>query len=192
MAKNKEKQEEKKDNKVEDAIKNLSLGALVGGVSTVTSPPLNATHVSLNLKRETFFSLPSGKIKLNCTKYSCPIPDNLTADETARIRRALENGILVEGDRFIAPIDRNQDVLREYATEIKQYGLNLNSQKLPTTKKLQTLFRNGVDRNWTAKEIANFCIQEEKNGKNRKEIISVLENLKRYCDCPDTLFELPN
>lgn len=189
MAKNKDKKIELDQTPdISEAIKNLSVGTLLGGEQS-SSRKLTATHVSLNLKKESFFSLPSGRVKLTVKQYSCKVPENLTNSEKERLQRAIDSGVLVEGDVFISPIDKNEDVLKEYFSLIKDYGLTMSDEKSPSTIKFRALFRLGVDRNWTAKEIANYCMGMETKGKNRKKILDTLLELHKYSDCPDTLFE---
>lgn len=173
---------------VDDQIKNLGIGSVIGDLSHY-SLSLPKT-VSLNLKKESFFSLGGNKMRLNCNNHTCTVPEELSSDEIQKVRNAIDNGTLVEGEVFIPPIERDEEVLKEYCSLIKQFGFNNLDNKSPSVVKIRQLFKKGIDRNWTAKEIANYCINEEKKGKNRKDVVQTLENLHRFSDCPDTLFEV--
>jgi len=176
---------DKSKNKVDEAIKTLDISAVMGGQSTET--PIKGKVVSLNLKKETFLGI--GPMWFTPKNYCITIPSNLTADQVERVRNALKAGILVEGDVYIPPIDRDEKVLDEYWQLIKAYGLNSTEDKSKSMIAFRKLMKQGTDRNWTAKEIAKYCIKQETAGKNRDRVIKLLKDLHRFSMCPDTLLE---
>jgi len=156
------------------------------GAETIKAE-LVGQKISLNQKVESFFGV--GNIWLTHENYSATVPDNLNPQQLEILERALAKGLVVKGDKYIPPIDRNEDVLEEYWNLIKTYGLDTNKEKDPSTIAFRKLFRSGVDRNWTAKEIANFCMEREARYKNRDKVMKLLKDTHKYSSCPDTLLE---
>ena len=81
--------------------------------------------------------------------------------------------------------------MNEYWHLIKTFGLEPTNSKSESVIKFRQLLKNGVDRNWTAKEISSFCIEQEKKYKNRDRVIKLLNDLYKNSDCPVTLLEEP-
>lgn len=167
--------------------------ALVGAMSEDIQTPktqqmtLVDKTFSLNLKKQTILGF--GRFWLTPENYSFTVPSDATQDELASITRAVSNGTLVEGDTYVPPIDRDESVLDEYWHLIKTYGLDTNNNKSESTIQFRKIFKNGTDRNWTAKEVAKYCIKKEAEYKNRDKIIRLLQDMHKYSSCPDTLLE---
>jgi len=180
-------------NKNKDSIKAsidaLSISSVVGG-ETFYPNSIKGKTISLNQKAESFFGV--GSIWLDSQKYSCVVPDTITSQQEEIIRTCLRQGIVVEGDRYIAPIDKDREVLNEYWHLIKTHGLSHTDPKSKSMPKFRALFRNGTDRNWTAKEVSRFCMEEEKKYKNREPILKLLNEMFKYSDSPATLLEEPS
>jgi hypothetical protein len=140
---------------------------------------------SLNQVMETFFGV--GRFWLTPDNYTLTVPKDVKPSELVSISRAISQGILQEGDKYIAPITKNKDVLNEYWHLIKSKGLDTNDNKSESTIKFRALFRNGVDRNWTAKEVAKYCIKQETDYKNRERVLKLLQDMHKFSECPDTL-----
>lgn len=155
--------------------------------STVVDTSIIDKVFSLNQKRETFLGI--GRFWLSPDNYSFTVPSDVTKEETAKIRKAISNGILLEGEKYIPPIDKDQSVLDEYWHLLKTYGLDTNNTKSESTIQFRKIFKNGTDRNWTAKEVAKYCIKKETEYKNRDKIIKLLQDMHKYSSCPDTLLE---
>lgn len=177
-----------KEEKIDSLIENIDIVSVNNNEVHMTNP-LVGLEVSLDLARESFFGV--GPIWLSPKKYSCVIPDNLTSDQLLSIKRALERGVLVKGNTYLPAHKRDPGVLDEYWSLIKQFGL----EAIPQNKsypKFKKLLKYGIDRNWTAKEIAKYCIENEKKYKNREKIIRLLTELLKISDAPDTLVDNPN
>ena len=142
---------------------------------------------SLNLKKQTILGF--GRFWLTPEQYSFTVPEDATQEELAAITRAVSNGTLVEGNTYVPPIDKDQAVLDEYWHLIKTYGLDTNNSKSESTIRFRKIFKEGTDRNWTAKEIAKYCIKQESEYKNRDKIIRLLQDMHKFSSCPDTLLE---
>lgn len=136
---------------------------------------------------QSFFGI--SNIWLSYQDHSCVIPDTLTIAEENIVKKALDRGVLVEGDVKIQPIERHQNVLDEYWNLIKIHGLDAANEKSVSLKKFRALYKSGVDRNWTAKEIANYCYRQEQSYKNRKPVLKLLEDIMLFGSGPDTLLE---
>lgn len=178
----------KKTNTVEDTIKNLSIGATIGG-DDYYSNSLIGKEVSLNQKKASNFRI--GSLDLTNKRYSAKIKEDITSDQEQVIRKGLSMGLIVEGNVYIPPIDRDNTVLEEYWNLIKVYDLNPADPRSKSMPKFKLLYKKGVDRNWTAKEVAKFCMEQEKKYKNRERVLKLLNDLHKYSDCPDTLLEEP-
>lgn len=186
MTNKKEKTQKADEPKTTDMITNLDITAMIGG-QTIETKPIKGKTVSLNLKMETFFGV--GSIWLSPKKTSCIIPNDLTMSQEALIRKALAAGVLVEGDVKIPPIDKDKSVLEEYWQSIRLYGLEPANPNSKSMIKFQALYKKGVDRNWTAKEIASYCMEKERGYKNRELVLKLMQDILKYCICPDTLLE---
>lgn len=130
--------------------------------------------ISINLKKESIFGV--GPIWLTPKNYWCEIPDDLTPEEYATISMGLKLGKIVKGKEFIPPVDRDESVLENWYRRIKQFGLsNKNNRDVKELRSdLKYLILSGKDKNWTAKEIAEYCLQREAEGANRREVIRQL------------------
>ena len=175
----------KKSTDIEDSIKNLNISAVMGGESTLST--VKGKTVSLNLKRESFLGI--GSMWLTPKNYTATVPDNLTPAQEKQVRQSLDLGILVEGDIYIPPIDRRDSVLEEYWQLVKLYGLDAADPKSKSMPAFRKLLKMGVDRNWTAKEVAKYCIKQETAFKNREKVLKLLQDLHKNSLCPDTLLE---
>lgn len=186
----KKKKEETTDgaSKAKSQDNDIQISGTVG--ATTISGAKSTTEVkeiSLNQKVESFFGI--GSIWLTHENYTAKIPGNLTSQQIEILQQGLDRGLIVEGNVYIPPIDKNPEVLEEYWHLVKTYGIDTNDEKAISTKAFRKLFRNGVDRNWTAKEIANHCMEREARGKNRDRVMKLLKDTHKYSDCPDTLLE---
>ena len=182
MATRKKNIESESDNQISD----ISLSGTIGAES-ITTKITEVKEISLNQKAEAFFGVAG--IWLTHENYSAEIPKNISASDAKVIQRALDAGIIVEGNRYICPVDRDENVLEDYWHLIKSFGLDTTNSKSESTIAFRKLFKTGIDRNWTAKEVANFCIERETKYKNRDRIIKLLKELHKFSGCPDTLLE---
>jgi hypothetical protein len=173
---------------VDDLIQNIDLSVSQGSQTFFTNS-LKGKTISLNQKIQPVFGV--GPIWLSSSNYSTVIPDTITYQEEEIIKKALSSGSIVEGNTYISPIDKNKDVLSEYWHLIKTFGLEPNNSKSESVIKFRKLLKEGVDRNWTAKEISSFCIEQEKKYKNRERVIKLLNDVYKNSDCPATLLEEP-
>jgi hypothetical protein len=171
---------------VESMINALDLASISGPVVHFSND-VRGKVISLNQKLESFFGV--GKVWLSSKNYSCTVPADASTDDVLLIKEAIAKGILVEGDVYIPPIDRNPSVLEEYWSLVKTYGLETTNDKSPAMIKFRKLLRHGVDRNWTGKEIAAHCIRQEEAYKHRPKIIQLLKEFQANVMCPDTLLE---
>lgn len=174
-----------KPNKVDDSIKNLNIAAVMGGEKPVSS--VKGKTISLNLKSETFFGV--GSIWLTPKNYTTVVPSTLTPDQEEIIQTALNSGLLLEGDVYVPPLDRQESVLEEYWQLIRAYGLDPADPKSKSMPAFRKLLKTGRDRNWTAKEVAKYCIKQETAYKNREKVLKLLQDLHKNSLCPDTLLE---
>lgn len=172
---------------VDKQIEDIDFAVSVGTETTVTKS-VKGIEISLNTKAETFFGV--GDIWLSSKDYTCKVPDNVSPATEIAIRNAIKRGVLVEGNVKINPIEKNNAVLDEYWDLIKTFGLE-NSVTNPSEslKRFRKLFKEGVDRNWTAKEIARFCYRKEQDYKNRDKVLKLLKDTIQFSTCPDTLLE---
>lgn len=176
----------KKKETTDSQDNDISISASVGAPSA-SDTKLKGKEISLNQKIESFFGV--GDMWLTTENYSATVPDNLTTQQWEILTEALNRGHVVEGNVYIAPIDKDPEVLEEYWHLIKTYGIDTNNEQSVSTLAWRKLFRNGVDRNWTAKEIANFCMEREQRGKNRDRVMKLLKDTHKYSICPDSLLE---
>tara|TARA_R110002074_G_scaffold402324_1_gene607026 strand:+ start:66614 stop:67180 length:567 start_codon:yes stop_codon:yes gene_type:complete len=170
---------------VSQDIDTISISGTVG--AETSKQTLKGKEISLNQKAESFFGI--GDIWLTHTNYSATVPQNISPQHLSILEGALARGQVVLGNKYIPPIDRKDEVLEEYWHLIKTYGLDSTKDKCPAMVAFRKLFRVGTDRNWTAKEIANFCIERETRSKNRDKTLKLLRDTHRYSSCPDTLLE---
>lgn len=176
----------KSKTQIEDIIQNIDLSVSSNNQNFFTNSVKGKT-ISLNQKVQSHFGI--GPIWLNCTNYSAVIPNDISYEHEEIVKKALSSGTLVEGKKYIPPIDKNKDVLNEYWHLIKTFGLEPTNNKSESVIKFRKLLKNGVDRNWTAKEISSFCIEQEKKYKNRERVIKLLNDVYKNSDCPTTLLE---
>lgn len=163
----------------------INISASVGAETSDTT--LVGKKISLNQKVESFFGI--GNIWLSHKDYSATVPKDISAQHLQIIEAALKRGALVLGEVYIPPIDKDEKVLEEYWHLVKTYGLKGSDESSPSMVAFRRLFKKGTDRNWTAKEVANFCLLREASYKNRLEVIRLLKDTHRYSTCPDTLLE---
>lgn len=179
----------KNGDSIDSLIQNIDLSVTAGNQNFFTNSVKGKT-ISLNQKAQPFFGV--GPIWLTSTEFSAVVPDTITYKEEEIIKKALASGSIVEGKVYISPIDRNKDVLNEYWHLIKTFGLDPTNNKSESLIKFRKLLRDGTDRNWTAKEISSFCIEQEKKYKNRERVIKLLNDVYKNSDCPVTLLEEPS
>ena len=158
-----------------------------GPVSTkeISNEHLVGQIISLNNKLASFFG--AGPIWLTPTKYWCEIPEGLTKAEYQSIVDSVKLGVIVFGKEFIPPIDKDPRVLEEYWSVIKA-----NKKGKKTMDLLRVLNDRGVDRGWTAQEIAYFCSEKERSNRGDKAVISILELLADSYQGPYSLYEEPD
>lgn len=178
----------KTKNAVDDIIQNIDL-SVSSEKGTFFTKSLKGMTISLNQKVQSHFGV--GPIWLTSSNYTTTIPDTISYQEEEILKKALSSGSIVEGNSYIPPIDKNKDVLNEYWHLIKTFGLDPTNTKSESVTKFRKLLKNGVDRNWTAKEISNFCIEQEKKYKNRERVLKLLNDIHKNSDCPATLLEEP-
>ena len=170
------------------AIDSLNISTTVNNVTT-NSISLKGKPISLNQKVEAFFGTSGKAVWLSDKKYSTVVPDNISPEEEQQLINALSQNILLMGDVYVPPIDKDPKVLDEYWELIKNYGLDPGNPKCKSFPKFSKLLKKPIDRNWTAKEITNYCMQLEAKGKNRQKILDLLKGLHKNVDCPATLLE---
>lgn len=159
----------------------------VGGDPTLPGRNnLIGKEISINLRATSMFGI--GPIFLTPKNYWCVIPDGLTNEEYNMIQVHLNDGLLVMGKKFIEPVARASDVPEEYWIAIDKSGLD----NKVTKDKFAKLLRMGVDRNYTAKEIAEYCLQRESKRKNRKGVINALTQIINNHSSPLTMWEPPD
>jgi hypothetical protein len=176
----------KKTQSVEELIQNIDLSVAQGDTITHTSELKGKTY-TLNQKKRVTFGV--GNIWLTTKNPTITFDKDLSSQEESIIRKAIADGTLVEGSTVILPIDRDDKVLAEYWHLVKTYGLVPADTKSKSMIKFKSLLRLGSDRNWTAKEIAKYCIKQEQEYKNRENIIRLLNDLHKNADCPDSFLE---
>lgn len=174
---------------IDQIIDSVDVSTTVGSVKTESKPIANL-DVSINLEKRTFFGLPSGKMRLGPKNYTCVIPSDLSNEEEIMVRSLIDTGELVLNTKeYIPPFTRSDEVLKEYFDFIKQYGLDPVNQKSPSIIKFKNLIRLSIDRNWSAKEILRYCIEQETKTKNREKVIKTLKNALFNSTAPDTLLD---
>lgn len=175
---------------VDQLIDSVDVSSSVGAVKTESKPIANL-NVSIDLSKRTFFGLPSGKMRLGPKNFTCVIPSDLNTEEEMMVRNLIDTGELVLNCKdYIPPFTRSDDVLKEYFDFIKQYGLDPANQKSPSIIKFKNLVRMSIDRNWSAKEILRYCIEQETKLKNREKVIKTLKNTLFNSNAPDSLLEI--
>ncbi len=184
----KNKKDKEVANQIDSQIENIDITTTVNNVSQ-NSISLKGKTISLNQKAEAFFGTSKKTIWLSGKNYSVVVPDSISTDEERELLTALKAGILIEGNTYIAPIDKDPSVLEEYWQLIKNFGLEPGNSKCKSYPKFSKLLKKPIDRNWTAKEIVNYCIQYEAKGKNRQKVIDLLKAVHKNSDCPPTLLE---
>lgn len=175
------KKSEKETSTEQDNIVTVSIG------SQTTKEKLAGKIVSINLKKTTYFGIPEG-IWLSPENYWVTIPDGLSADSYKIIESALRVGNLVIGKTYIPPVDKASNVKESYWMLIKDKGFEAKEAK----SKFTDLIRRGQDSGWTAIEIAKFCLEKENDGKKRKPVISLLEQLITQYRGPIQLYDPPD
>jgi hypothetical protein len=178
----------KVESNLEKDIESISLGVSINQ-STYNVTSLKGKNITLNFAKESFFGV--GDIWLQEGKYTCVVPDNIKEKDEEILRDAIQKGIVVLGDHFIPNINKEQAVLEEYWDYIKTFGFE-DTQNHKAFSKFKKLFKYGIDRNWTAKEIVKYCISNELNYKSRPNVIKLLNQVFNRLDCPDTLSVSPN
>lgn len=174
---------------IDAKIESLDISSIMGSTSTATQS-YAGRKIALNQKVETFFGVGNKKIWLSPQNYTCVVPENLTAEETDVLKTAIsQSKVLLDSDKYIAPIERSDSVLSEYFDFIKQYGLDIADKKSRSVAKFRQLVRMKIDRNWSAKEIIRFCIEQEKKYKNRDKVIKLLNNVLFNSDAPEFLLD---
>lgn len=169
---------------LDTAIENLTINTqTVNG--TFLSRSMKGQKLSLNQKRETFIGV--GSMWFTPKEYCLTVPDNITPEQDIELQNLVGMGILVLGEVKVEPIDRDPAVLDEYWTLLKTFGLNPADNKSLSVKKFRELFKKPIDRNWTAKEIIKYCMKQESDTKNRKNILNYLDQMYLNIHCPDTL-----
>lgn len=146
--------------------------------------------ISLNQKLESYFGV--GNIWLTSENYSTEVPDGLTDQEYEIIDKSLLDGTLVEGKKFIPPVDRSITVLDEYWADVKSTGLS-DKTKLgqAARNKFSTLIKKTSDRGWTAYEIAAHCLNKETQGSSRENVIRLLKEVIDNYFGQKTLYKEP-
>lgn len=166
---------------------NVTISGTVGAETPEKSKSLTGTKITLNQKKASFFGV--GDIWLTSDDYTTTVPKNLTDKDAAILQRALDQGLVLEGEDLIDPIDKDPAVLEEYWDLIKQFGLSATDSKSRSMHSFRKVFRNGTDRNWTAKEIATHCIKREQEFKNRKQVLKLLNDILQFSEGPFSLYE---
>ncbi len=184
----KKKKTTKSTNKdhTEDYIPSISVSVGADSMTTSSKDDLVGTIISLNQKNQTFFGL--GQIWLSPNRYWCSVPDNLTADEYKLISKAIADGRLVRGKKFIPPVDKDPRVLSKYWNLVKSTGIETTEAK----NEFMDLLRKEVIGGYTAREIANHCIRMEKDYQSRKKALAVLEEVRSRYFGPTYIHEEPD
>lgn len=173
--------------------KETKLPAVTIGINNVQlkdRSTLIGKTISLNQKIDCYFGV--GNLWLTSSNYYAIIPDTLSDEELGIVQKCLNDGVIVEGKVFIPPIDRSQDVLNEYWLSVKSSGLSESSKNGKTAReKFATLLKHGVDRGWTAYEIASFCLNKEVQNSNRSEVNRLLNEIIVNFPGEKTLFVEP-
>ena len=174
---------------IDKKIDSMDITASLGETSVSTINYVGR-KITLNQKVETFFGIGNKKIWLSPNSYTCTVPDNLTNEELDVLRKAIDSKVvIIDSDAYICPIERSDEVLKEYFDYIKQYGLELSDKKSKSVAKFRQLVRIKIDRNWSAKEIIRYCIEQEKKYKNREKIIKILNNVLFNSDAPEFMLD---
>ena len=189
--KSNQKSDKPETDPIDAKIESLDISSVMGSTSTATATESYAGRkIALNQKVETFFGVGNKKIWLSPQNYTCVVPQDLTPEETEQLKTAIKQSkVLLDSDKYVAPIERSNDVLSEYFDFIKQYGLDIADKKSKSVAKFRQLVRMKIDRNWSAKEIIRFCIEQEKKYKNRDKIIRLLNNVLFNSDAPEFLLD---
>lgn len=181
------KSNNKAEESVDQIIESVDVSTTLGNTKTETKP-ITGLNLTINLAKRTFFGLPSGKIKLGPKDYTCVVPDTLSDEEIVMLKNAIAvNDLVLDTKEYIPPFTRSDEVLKEYFDFIKEYGLDPSNQKSKSIVKFKNLIRMSIDRNWSAKEILRYCIEQETKTKNRPKVIKVLNNALINSTAPDNL-----
>lgn len=147
-----------------------SIGAAPSTPKTKKTVNLVGQTISLDLTKEVFFGV--GPIWLSYKNYWCTIPDGMAPSEYGQIIDGLQRGILVFGKKYIPPIEKNQGTLESYWYAIKPNGFNKEA-----TAMFKRLVIQKIDRGYTAVEVAQYCLDNEKAYKKRKDVMKVLNEI---------------
>lgn len=168
---------------IDQEIDNIDMTVSINNTDYITNS-IKGKEISLNFKKESFFGV--GKIWLSSENHSCVVPEEISSADETIIKKAINSGVLILGNSFVPNISRDENVPIEYWDLIKSYGIR-PTEESKSFKKFKYLIKYGIDRNWTAKEIIKICIENEKQYKNRKDVIKYLESVFDTIQCPDTL-----
>jgi hypothetical protein len=140
--------------------------------------------ISINLKNTSMFGI--GDIKLTPQQYWATISHGMDANYYEVIQKALSMGNIVLGKKYIAPIDKDPKVLEKYWSVVRANGRGKQTVEL-----FKKLVKTKIDSNYSLSEITSHCIDQEKANRNRKDVISFLEEALSYADSNDLAIPKP-
>lgn len=179
--------QKKEKNNVDASISAMDLDTTIDNKVHTSATIKAGDKISLNQKKETFVGVAG--LWFTPKAYCHEIPANVTIDQLIQIKDLIANEILLLGDIKILPLEKDKAVLGEYWELLKREGLKVKDKKSRSVAKFRALLLRPIDRNWTAKEICKYCIEQEVKYKNRADIIKLLTDLAVNANCPDSLQE---
>ncbi len=158
----------KRKKKEESTPVKLGFSSIVGGVS-----PLVGEVISLNAKMGPFFMI--GDINLSEKRWWATVSPEMPEEYYRVLNASLRSGYILRGKQQIHAIDKEEGVLEAW------YALvNVEGKSPKSIAAFKDLIRQGQEGNHTLLEIAEYCLHNERKGKNREEAINLLKEVRTY------------
>ena len=154
----------------EEHTPSLQFSATVGGEHTLAN-----TQISINLKRGPFFAI--GDISLSRERWWATVSANMPDEYYEVIRSGIEIGYIVHSKEKILQVDRPSGVLEAWEKILDHDG---KSDR--TVKAFQSLIARGTDRGYPLAEVGRHLLKRERLGRNRDEVIQLLEQVLMYVE----------
>lgn len=130
--------------------------------------------ISINLKHRTYFGLGEEedmKIWLSPENWSDTVPEGLSKEEVSILEKLISSGDLVLGEKWIPPVDKDKEVLNKYVSLLSDTQHITEDFK----SKIRELFRYKQQGHYTALEIFEAMLEDEKKRRRRVAFITYLQ-----------------
>jgi len=133
--------------------------------------------VSINLQRGAFFGV--GSLWLSSEVWFAEVPDDLSPEDYDIIREAIRSGDLFLGKVKTTLIPKDEKVLSNYVVTLKETRRLTEEYKETIRELLRERRRVG---GYLPQEILRTLLAAERNGFNREEFITFLEEALRIAE----------